>query len=161
MSAFKVEGIPHGWERARVRVVSGFPRFFESAEQKAHKELVRWAAKSAGIVPIMEGAIGLDVVAMTLFPRPWSEKRWRAEIVRMRDDVAYFGPQKFTKPDLDNVSGGIMDALNPKEWAGAWADDAQVTSLRAAKVWGPESATFVRLFVGEPPAWARWWRIEG
>lgn len=38
------------------------------------------------------------------------------------------------KPDIDNVAKLVLDALNPSmRKAGAWSDDAQVTSVRVVK----------------------------
>lgn len=153
---FVVPGEPRGWERARAMATGKGVRFFTSPEQRARQGAIQWCAKAGGIVLAPEGEpIGVDVVASWLYPRAMSERKVRDELARLAASPAYLGLPKITRPDIDNAAcKDVLDSLNGI----AWHDDGQVAMMRAAKVWGPVAATFVRLWTGDAPAFPmRWW----
>ncbi len=152
--SFVVPGEPVALGRARVSVVAGHARMYTPAASVSHKEAWAWAAKAGGVSMIGPNeVIGVDVVASWLYPRGMSEKKIRDELARLAASPAYLGLPKVTKPDVDNI-GKNVDALTGL----AWKDDGQVAMMRAAKVWGPVAATFVRIWTGDaPPFPSRWW----
>lgn len=77
----------------------------------------------AGAAPI-EGAIELSISAVYLRPKARRHDVW-----------------KTSRPDADNISKLIKDALNTV----AWRDDAQVASLHVWKQFGPVPRTVVRI----------------
>lgn len=151
---FVVPGEPVALARPRVAVVAGRPRLYTPESSVDQKTAIGWAAKAAGVTPA-DGPVVLDVVAVWLYPRAWSQRTIAGELVRLRDDRAHVGAAKITKPDADNVGKLVADALN----AIAYVDDAQVWLARFATVWGPRAETHVRIAYGEtaPGFPARWW----
>ena len=48
---------------------------------------------------------------------------------------------KTTKPDIDNLTKAILDALNGI----AWNDDAQVSEIKAKKIWSKQDQIEVKI----------------
>jgi Holliday junction resolvase RusA-like endonuclease len=57
----------------------------------------------------------------------------------LRADMIARNAAKLTKPDIDNVTKLVLDALNPhlkSGFRGAWSDDATVVAVHARKFYG-------------------------
>jgi len=72
--------------------------------------------------------VRLTVVAVRPLPKSWSKKKRKA----MRGRYAK------PRPDLDNILGGVMDALFPD-------DDDLVVETAVRKIWGDEPAIHIRI----------------
>ena len=82
----------------------------------------------------LDGAISIEILYS--FQRPQSlKKSERNEI-----DSGKSMP-KTTKPDIDNLSKAILDALNGI----AWNDDAQVSEIKAKKIWSKQDQIEVKI----------------
>jgi Holliday junction resolvase RusA-like endonuclease len=82
----------------------------------------------------LDGAISIEI--LYAFQRPQSlRKKERSEI-----DSGKSMP-KTTKPDIDNLTKAILDALNGI----AWNDDAQVAQITAKKVWSKQDQIEVKI----------------
>lgn len=83
----------------------------------------------------IEGAVNMNIVYA--FRRPQSlSKKERNEI-----DNGKIVP-KTTKPDIDNLTKAILDALNGI----FWKDDAQVTQIKIQKVWSSKDQIEVEIW---------------
>lgn len=83
----------------------------------------------------IEGAVNMNIVYA--FRRPQSlSKKERNEI-----DNGKIVP-KTTKPDIDNLTKAILDALNGI----VWKDDAQVTQINIQKVWSAKDQIEVEIW---------------
>ena len=83
----------------------------------------------------IEGAVNMNIVYS--FRRPKSlNKKERNEI-----DSGKTVP-KTTKPDIDNLTKAILDALNGI----VWKDDAQVTQINIQKVWSAKDQIEVEIW---------------
>jgi len=83
----------------------------------------------------IEGAVNMNIVYA--FRRPQSlSKKERSEI-----DGGKTVP-KTTKPDIDNLTKAILDALNGI----VWKDDAQVTQINIQKVWSAKDQIEVEIW---------------
>ena len=83
----------------------------------------------------IEGAVNMNIVYA--FRRPQSlSKKERNEI-----DGGKTVP-KTTKPDIDNLTKAILDALNGI----AWKDDAQVTQINIQKIWSAKDQIEVEIW---------------
>lgn len=83
----------------------------------------------------IEGAVNMNIVYA--FRRPQSlSKKERNEI-----DGGKTVP-KTTKPDIDNLTKAILDALNGI----VWKDDAQVTQINIQKVWSAKDQIEVEIW---------------
>ena len=113
--SFTVPILPRGWARARTK--DG--RYFVDAKTSEAKEQVAWAFRQACAGPLLEGAVGLTIRAFFPFPKSTAKK-----VVALDEAVPHV-----KKPDSDNVSKLVCDALNGI----AWRDDAQVCDLQVRK----------------------------
>lgn len=95
---------------------------FTPAPQRSFMGAIKAAAyqEMQGRSP-MEGALTMRVVATYLVPASWSKKRKAA------------AKWKTSKPDADNISKIVKDALSKV----AYVDDAQVAELHVSKLYGP------------------------
>ena len=83
----------------------------------------------------IEGAVNMNIIYA--FRRPQSlSKKERSEI-----DNGKTVP-KTTKPDIDNLTKAILDALNGI----VWKDDAQVTQIKIQKVWSSKDQIEVEIW---------------
>lgn len=69
---------------------------------------------------------------------------YRPRTLRRKD----FGAHKTTRPDLDNLTKSVLDALT--ESGLAFSDDSQVAALEMSKryAWGFDRAPYIRLTFG-------------
>ena len=117
---FKVLGNPVAQGRPRFARVGKFVRTYDPSNSKNWKETVKWQAiehKKQGYV--IEGAIGMTL--MFFLPRPKSLPK------RIQEHTK--------KPDLDNLSKAIKDALKGI----CYKDDSQIINLLASKQYGIET----------------------
>lgn len=128
--AFTVPGEPQGKGRPRV----GRMRMFTPAKTAAYEGLIALAAKqSMGPLPLMLGAVHVEVEAVCSVPRSWS-KRKQAE--------ALAGAVRPTgKPDADNVLKAVCDGMNGV----VFKDDSQAVSVLLRKRYGPTPGLSVRV----------------
>jgi len=109
--AFRVEGRPVPWSRAKVNG----KRFFNNPKQAAHQQHVAILAKLAAGGVFFLGPVRLS--CKFVFARPRSNKSK--------------GPFMAQRPDGDNLLKQISDALNTV----LWKDDAQVVKIESEKLW--------------------------
>ena len=125
-------GNPRGQERPRFG-----GRAYKTAEAKAYENGIAIAYRLAvrNMKPL-EGPLSVNILAG--YPIPASAtKAQRAAMLR--------GEQLPTKkPDIDNVVKAILDALNGE----AWADDKQVVSVTAKKVYAEHPGLIVEIETG-------------
>lgn len=141
-----IPGEPVSKGRARVAPHGGRP--YTPAKTRAYERQVGLVAMASG-VRLVEGPVGLDVVAIWPIPASWPKAR--------REQALVVPEPKASRPDADNVVKAVLDGLNGV----AWVDDAQVAQLRIRKVYGPEAGVHVRIWTGEAPAFEPWWSAEG
>jgi Holliday junction resolvase RusA-like endonuclease len=123
-----VWGLPVAQPRHRVSCRGGFAKVYLPADHAVHgwKELIAEAAsEQIAKVGAMEGALSVELDFMFPAPTRRAEGTWRVK-----------------KPDLDNLTKAVMDALTD---AGAWQDDAQVAELRARKRFGSGSGVDIKI----------------
>lgn len=129
--AFSVPGDPVPQPRPRVSTRGGSARAYVPAKHPVHayRASVAEAAREAGA-----GVHGdeVDVVIDFVWGRPKSHLR--------KDGVRPDAP-RLPRPDLDNATKAVLDALNGV----AWEDDSQVARLVVSKIYGTEGRTTVRI----------------
>lgn len=122
-----IRGRPLPQPRARATWHNGRPVWYTPGGVNAWKRTVQITLLQAGLPPreVRErGAVHLET--RFAFPRPRTQYRAAGHL---RPDAPTFHVQR---PDLDNLLKAVMDALTE---TGAWHDDAQVFSVRAARQW--------------------------
>ena len=115
-----VPGDPHGQPRAGVQTGRGRrPRFYSRSKIVQYwRQTIRDVYRTSSVVHAGNRALRIRLVFF--FPRP--QRLMRKEVPPGR--IPYT-----KKPDIDNVSKAVLDALNGV----AYDDDAQVYDLRVQK----------------------------
>jgi Holliday junction resolvase RusA-like endonuclease len=125
---FTIPGTPKAKQRPRF---NGQTRHaYTPAETVSWERTVGIIARQHFSRPI-DGPVHVEIIAIFAPAPSWSKKK-RSEAMHRPHTQ---------KPDLDNIAKGICDALNRI----AYADDGQVASTSARKMWGPEAKTIVRV----------------
>lgn len=131
---FAIKGKPTGKARHR----SGRYGMYSPKSNTDYEHLVQWSFKLQNRDrKIITGAIAVDINAYFAIPKRTTKKR----IAEM-----HIGEERpIKKPDADNISKIILDALNKL----AWADDAQVVECTVKKWWSTGSAAWVDVQIKE------------
>jgi len=120
---FIIDGPPVGKARPRVTKHGTFT----PAKTKNYEEAVQILYQTECNSYMFEGPVGVRVVAYYEIPKSFSKKK-RALCL---ENILY--PEK--KPDIDNITKIITDALNNI----AYKDDKQVIYLSALKLYSEET----------------------
>lgn len=123
-----VVGVPVAQPRHRVSCHGGFAKLYLPKDHAVHawKDLIgRVAMKQIATTGPMEGALRIDLDFMFPAQTRRADGTWRVK-----------------KPDLDNLTKAVMDALTD---AGAWQDDAQVAELHARKRYGSGAGVDIKI----------------
>ena len=122
---FTVPGQPVGKGRPQAFRMGKGVRMFTPEKTVSYESLVATAAHGAmrGHPPV-EGAVAVDLDIRLMVPMSWSAKK-RAQALD-----GQIHPTK--KPDADNVTKAIFDAMNGV----VWGDDVQVVQLSLRKRYG-------------------------
>ena len=123
--SFTVPGQPVGKGRPRAFRMGKGVRMFTPEKTVSYENLVATAAQGAmrGQPPV-EGAVAVNLDIRLMVPMSWSAKK-RAQALE-----GQIHPTK--KPDADNVTKAIFDAMNGI----VWGDDVQVVRLSLCKRYG-------------------------
>lgn len=123
-----VWGLPIAQPRHRVSCHGGFAKVYLPKDHAVHgwKDLIaEAAAEHIDKFGPMEGPLSVHLDFLFAAPSRRAEGTWRVK-----------------RPDLDNLSKAVMDALTD---AGAWQDDSQVAELRACKRFGSVSGVEIKI----------------
>lgn len=121
---FTIPGKPFAWRRARS---NGKIRFKDRASE-AHEAAVQSIALPHFPAPL-EGPLRLEVRCTFKVPASYGKAKRAATIWRPHTQ----------RPDLDNITKQLGDALNRI----AWVDDSQIADSRCIKLWGDKDETIV------------------
>lgn len=120
--SFQIPGEPTGKGRPRMTTRGGRVRSFTPDKTASYEALAIAAYRDKhGGGRIIETPVRLQLVCRFAMPKSWSAKK--------RSAMA--GEWCAKKPDADNVTKAVCDALNGV----LWRDDAQVVSLSVEKRW--------------------------
>ena len=122
---FVVPGTPVGKGRPKVARRGNFVTAYTPEKTASYENLVKVAAQAAmrGIPPF-EGAVAVGLHLFVTPPASWSQKKQREAL-----EGRIFPT---SKPDIDNVLKGIMDACNEI----VFKDDKQAVDVRVVKRYG-------------------------
>lgn len=141
--AFTVPGEARGKGRARIVKIAGFSRM--AADEKTVAYEGTWAAiahRAMAGRPPMEGPLSVQITARFVPTRSVSGKKRLAML------SGQIMPTK--KPDLDNIVK-CLDSLNKI----AFADDCQIVSIQASKVYADTAGVDVSIYPTPGPAETR------
>ena len=129
-----IPGEMRGKGRPKFSTRGGFARAYTDAMTASAETWVKACAVEQVGQPVLEGPLALTLTVGVIIPKSWPKKRQ----VAARDGML----RPTGKPDFDNTSKLICDALNKI----VWRDDSQITDVLFAKVYSdaPETALIVR-----------------
>lgn len=138
-----LNGMPKGWSRAGHRIVKSGKRLFVQTytptPMRKYQDSIRKVAREVmGDRPPLEGAVSVSL--RFRMPIPKSETKRRREAMAA-GEVAHI-----TKPDKDNLTKAIYDALNKI----VWRDDAQICRGFQTKIYSDRPGVDVRIEALEP-----------
>lgn len=127
---FTVPGDPVPQPRPRVSTAGGFARAYVPKNHPIHayRQAVAVAARAAGVV---QATGPVSIIIDAVFARPKSHMN--------KGGVKPKAPA-LPRPDVDNISKGVLDALKI-----VMGDDTNVGRLLVEKTWGTEGRTTVRI----------------
>lgn len=151
MMTLVIHGHPEPQPRVKARSCGGFVRMYTPDTADEWKAAVRAEARKAP----WRFPKGVPVTLLIAFvlARPQSHFRRRKGIVELREDAPLVVT---TKPDVDNLTKAVMDAMGPgDDWRGLWDDDCQVVHVEAVKLYGPDCGAVVEVArMDGRPIWA-------
>ena len=119
---FTIPGSPVGKGRPRFARRGAFVTTYTPEKSASYENLVKVKAEEAMIgKSLIEAAVDVAIWLFITPPESWSQKKKRAALAHEIYPTS--------KPDLDNVTKGIFDAMNEI----VWRDDKQVVDLRVMK----------------------------
>lgn len=133
-----LDGTPKGWSRAGHRIAGKegglFVQTYTPTPMRKYQESIRKLARAAmaGRVPL---AGALSVSLRFRMPIPKSHPKWR------REAMAAGEVPHIIKPDKDNLTKAVYDALNKI----VWVDDAQITRGFQTKVYSARPGIDMRI----------------
>lgn len=131
---FIVSGQPIGKQRPRFALKAGRVQAYTPPKSTHYEKMVARAYKLAGGQMFPDDvAVRVSIRIGLRIPSSASVKRKQA----MRGGLI----RPLTKPDTDNVIKSVLDGLNGV----AYADDKQVTTVRATKVYDDDPHITVRI----------------
>jgi Holliday junction resolvase RusA-like endonuclease len=127
---FSVPGDPVPQPRPRVSTAGGFARAYVPKGHAIHayRQAVAVAAQAAGV---LQATGPVSIIIDAVFARPKSHMN--------KGGVKPKAPA-LPRPDVDNISKGVLDALKS-----VMGDDSNVGRLLVEKTWGTEGRTTVRI----------------
>jgi Holliday junction resolvase RusA-like endonuclease len=127
---FSIPGNPVPQPRPRVSTAGGFARAYVPKDHPIHayRQAVTVAARAAGV---LQATGPVSIIIDAVFARPKSHMN--------KGGVKPKAPA-LPRPDVDNISKGVLDALKS-----VMGDDTNVGRLLVEKTWGTEGRTTVRI----------------
>lgn len=143
LACFHVAGAAVGKGRPRFARRGAHVIAYTPEKTKTYEARIKSAALEAMAGgQITTCAVHVDIVIHVEPPASWSKKK-RAEAFA---DVVY----PMGKPDIDNVTKGILDAMNGI----VYADDKQVVRMTVVKRYFEPAGVVVKVGIVEAATWA-------
>ena len=132
---FVIEGRPQGKARARTFYNSrlGKMQSITPEQTRSYEDLIRWSYKAAGGTYLGKGQFTVAIRAIYEVPVSYPKKK--------REAAARGEIKPCVKPDVDNITKSILDALNGV----AYYDDSGVIELKVSKEYGDSARVEVEI----------------
>lgn len=127
--AFTYYGTVRGQGRPRTRLMGKTAIIYKADVDREYERMIQWAYEMVhGAEEPIQGPFVLNVKAVIEPPKSAPEKK-KAKML-----AGYIRPT--VKPDIDNITKAVLDALNGV----AFADDKNCVAISAAKFYGAEES---------------------
>lgn len=132
--AFVIPGTPVGKGRPKFARRGNFVTAYTPEKTASYENLVKVKAEEAmGGIPLFEGPVSVEIALFVTPPASWSQKKQREALAGTVFPVS--------KPDVDNVLKGIMDACNEI----VFKDDKQAVDVKVIKRYSDTARAFVKV----------------
>lgn len=132
--AFVVPGTPVGKGRPKFARRGNFVSTYTPEKTASYENLVKVKAEEAMQgQPLFEGAVSVEIALFVTPPASWSQKKQREALAGTVFPTS--------KPDVDNVLKGIMDACNEI----VFKDDKQAVDVKVIKRYSDTARAFVKV----------------
>ena len=122
MIIFTIPGTPVGKGRPRFARRGAFVTTYTPEKTASYENLVKVKAEEAMVGrELIAGAVAVTILLFITPPASWSNKKM---LQALNHEI-----MPTTKPDIDNVIKGILDAMNEI----VWNDDKQVVDVTIRK----------------------------
>lgn len=129
---------PVAWQRPKTRIVNGWVQHYSPSKTKNYEKLIAEMYRHRGKV-YWEKDEPICISIHFSMPIPKSTPTGkRAKMVE--GDIAHT-----KRPDVDNLTKSILDALNGV----AWADDSQIVQLCVVKQYAEKPSIWLHIFDSE------------
>ena len=124
---FFVPGQPQGKARARTVSHGGFTHSYTPKKTKVYEESIRDTYVLSGGKHLLGNVpVNVSITAVFRVPKSYTKKE---------KALCYSGKRlPLVKPDVDNITKAVLDALNGV----AWHDDSQVVAVDVVKLYEQE-----------------------
>lgn len=132
--SFVVPGVPVGKGRPKFARRGAFVSTYTPEKTASYENLVKVKAEEAmqGRA-LFEGAVSVDIALFITPPASWSQKKQREALAGNVFPTS--------KPDVDNVLKGIMDACNES----VFKDDKQAVDVKVIKRYADTARAIVKV----------------
>lgn len=132
--AFIVPGTPVGKGRPKFARRGNFVSTYTPEKTASYENLVKVKAEEAMQgKTLFEGAVSVEIALFITPPASWSQKKQREALAGTVFPTS--------KPDVDNVLKGIMDACNEI----VFKDDKQAVDVKVIKRYADTARAFVKV----------------
>ena len=132
--AFVVPGTPVGKGRPKFARRGNFVSTYTPEKTASYENLVKVKAEEAMQgQQLFEGAVSVEIALFVTPPASWSQKKQREALAGTVFPTS--------KPDVDNVLKGIMDACNEI----VFKDDKQAVDVKVIKRYSDTARAFVKV----------------
>lgn len=128
-----IEGVPVPQLRPRATRIGNSIRMYDPKKISDYKQSVKLQAKSQWLQEPLEGALQVEMDIYRQIPKSTSKRRHKLKNERIIRPIV--------KPDVDNYTKGILDALNGV----IWKDDSQIVTLIANKYYSDNPRVEIRV----------------
>lgn len=131
--SFIVPGTPIAKGRPKFAKRGAFVKVYTPEKTANYETLVGWYARSAkpDDIDLLTGPLKVEIHASIEIPSSWSKTK---RVMALNGDL-----NPTTKPDLDNLAKGVLDAMNGI----IYVDDKQVVSLECTKRYSTYAGVWV------------------
>ena len=135
MIEIEIDGEPISWQRPAHRSFRSNDKNITVVydKQKHDKEMVRWQIKGQMKEEILTVPLLIDLTFRMPIPQATSKK--------VREQMKQGEVHHMRRPDIDNLSKFYLDCMNEL----VFADDAQICTLYARKVYSSYPSTLIRI----------------
>jgi Holliday junction resolvase RusA-like endonuclease len=135
MIEFEIDGEPISWKRPAHRSFRSNNKnvIVVYDKQKHDKEMVRWQIKGQFKEEMLSVPLLIDLTFRMPIPKATTKK--------VREQMRQGEMHHMRRPDIDNLSKFYLDCMNEL----VFADDAQIWTLYARKVYSSYPSTLIRI----------------